>query len=107
MKAIFDESLASIIRKEAGDAAFYETIIYADGVFESSLAPLIEAAMKENPYVYIKSHPRGEEKQPHIEIQLSTTAKNSKEAKDRISKAIVQLSRLIKDKGGKVKLKPG
>jgi molybdenum cofactor synthesis domain-containing protein len=107
MKAIFDESLASIIRKEAGDAAFYETIIYADGVFESSLAPLTEAAMKENPYVYIKSHPRGEEKQPHIEIQLSTTAKNSKEAKDRISKAIVQLSRLIKDKGGKVKLKPG
>ncbi|MEM3550796.1 MAG: nicotinamide mononucleotide deamidase-related protein [Candidatus Bathyarchaeia archaeon] len=105
MEAIFDESLISLIRREAGDATFYETSIYADGVFESSLAPLIELAMKENPYVYVKSHPRGAEKHPHIEIHLSTTAKNSKEAKDRLGKAIVQLSKLIKDKGGKVKFK--
>ncbi|MGC8997922.1 MAG: nicotinamide mononucleotide deamidase-related protein [Candidatus Bathyarchaeia archaeon] len=105
MEAIFDEYIANLLRKEAGDVTFFETSIYADNIMESSLAPLIDITMHDNPYVYIKSHPRGAEKKPHIEIHLSTTAKDSKTAKDRLGKAIIQLSELIKEKGGKVKLK--
>jgi len=103
MEAIFDESVAAMFRKEAGDLTFYEASIYADNIMESTLAPLIDATMHDNPYVYIKSHPKGEEKKPHIEIHFSTTAKDSKTAKDRLGKAIIQLSELIKEKGGKVK----
>ena len=104
MEAIFDESVAVLLKKEAGEATFFETSIYADGIMESTLAPLIDLTMHDNPYVYIKSHPRGEEKKPHIEIHISTTAKDSKTAKDRLGKTIIQLSELISKKGGKVKV---
>ncbi|MGB9684162.1 MAG: nicotinamide mononucleotide deamidase-related protein [Candidatus Bathyarchaeales archaeon] len=103
MEAIFDSSVAGMLKKEAGNIMFFEANLYADNIVESTLAPLIDIAMHDNPYVYIKSHPRGEEKKPHIEIHLSTTAKDSKTAKDRLGKVMIQLSELIKEKGGKVK----
>lgn len=104
MEAIFDKSVVTMLKKEVGEVMFFEASIYADGIMESTLAPLIDVAMHDNPYVYIKSHPRGEEKKPHIEIHLSTTAKDSKTAKDRLGKTIIQLSELIRKKGGKVKV---
>ena len=82
---------------------FFETSIYVDNIMESSLAPLIDKTMHDNPYVYIKSHPKGEEKKPYIEIHFSTTAENSKIAKDRIGKAIIQLSELVQKSGGKIR----
>lgn len=105
MEAIFDESIVPLLRKAAEGVVFFETSIYADKIMESTLAPLIDQTMRDNPYIYIKSHPRGEEEKPHIEIHFSTTAKESKTAKDRLGKAIIQLSELIEKKGGKVKLK--
>lgn len=104
MEAIFEESMAALLRKEAGETMFFETSVYADGIMESTLAPLIDVTMHDNPYVYIKSHPKAEEKKPHIEIHLSTTAKDSETAKNRLGKAIIQLSEIIKEKGGKVKV---
>jgi molybdenum cofactor synthesis domain-containing protein len=104
MEAIFEGSVAALLKKEAGEAMFFEASIYADGIMESTLAPLIDLTMHDNPYVYIKSHPRGEEKKPRIEIHLSTTANNSETAKNRLGKAIIQLSELIREKGGKVKV---
>jgi nicotinamide-nucleotide amidase len=103
MEAIFDESVAPLLKKEAGEVAFFETSIYADGMMESTLAPLIDQTMHDNPYVYIKSHPKGEEKKPHLEIHFSTTAKDSKTAKDRLGKATTQLSELIQKNNGKIK----
>jgi len=105
MEAIFDEHVVNMLRKEAGDVTFFETSIYVNDILESALAPLIDVVMHDNPYVYIKSHPRGAEKKTHIEIHLSTTAKDSKTAKGRIGKAIIQLSELVREKGGKVKFK--
>jgi molybdopterin-biosynthesis enzyme MoeA-like protein len=103
MEAIFDESVASLLKKEAGKVAFFEKSIYADGIMESTLAPLIDQTMHDNPYVYIKSHPKGEEEKPHLEIHFSTTAKDSKTAKDRLEKAIIQLSELVQKNNGKIK----
>ena len=105
MEAIFEESVAPLLRKEASNLMFFEASIYADKIMESTLAPLIDKTMHDNPYIYIKSHPKGEEKKPHIEIHFSTTAKNSQTAKNRLGKAIVQLSELIEKSGGKVKQK--
>jgi len=103
MEAIFEESIVPLLKRKAGKVTFFETSIYADGIMESTLAPLIDQTMHGNPYVYIKSHPKGEEKKPHIEIHFSTTAKDSRTAKSRLEKAIVQLSELVKKEGGKIK----
>jgi nicotinamide-nucleotide amidase len=105
MEAIFDKSVASLLKKEAGKAMFFERSIYADNIMESSLAPLVDKTMHDNPYVYIKSHPKGEEKKPHIEIHFSTTAEDSKTAKDHLEKAIIQLSELVRKNNGKISLK--
>jgi molybdenum cofactor synthesis domain-containing protein len=103
MEAIFDEAVAPLLKKEAGKVAFFEVSIYADNIMESTLAPLIDQTMHDNPYVYIKSHPKGEEKKPHLEIHFSTTAKDSKTAKDRLGKAVIQLSELVQKNNGKIK----
>jgi len=103
MKAIFEGSVLPLLRQAAGDVIFFEASIEATGVMESVVAPLIDEVMHDNPYVYVKSHPKGTEKVPRIEFHLSTTAKESGVARNRVSRALVQLSELIQGKGGKVK----
>jgi nicotinamide-nucleotide amidase len=104
MEAIFEQTVAPLLKKEAGEVTFFETSIYADNIMESTLAPLIDIVMRDNPHVYVKSHPKGEERKPHLEMHLSTTAKDSKTAKNRLGKAIIQFSELIEKNGGKTKL---
>ena len=103
MKAIFEGSVLPIVKRAAGDLTFFETTIDVAGVMESELAPVIDRVMHDNPYVYIKSHPKGAERVPRIEFHLSTTAKDSKTANKRISTALSQLSEMIQSKGGKIK----
>jgi len=103
MKAIFEESVVPLLRKAAGNKTFFETSLEVRGIVESEVAPLIDQTMHSNPYVYIKSHPKGEEKIPRLELHLSTTAEDSNEARNRISNALIQISELIQGKGGKIK----
>ena len=103
MKSIFDESVASMLKKAAGKGTFFETSIEATKVIESEMAPLVERVMESNPHVYIKSHPKGAERVPRIEFHLSTTAKDSSTARKEVSKALLQLRELIQEKGGKIK----
>ena len=109
MEAIFDESVAPLIKKEAGDSGFFEKSVYADRIMESNLAPLIDQAMHDNPRVYIKSHvytrsnKQPSEGRPHIEIHFSTTAETSKSALKQLDKTIADLSRLIVNSGGRVR----
>jgi nicotinamide-nucleotide amidase len=103
MKSIFDESVASVMKKAAHNVTFFETSIEATKVIESEMAPLIEKVMHSNPHVYIKSHPKGAERVPRIEFHLSTTSKDSSTARKHVSKALIQLTELIQEKGGKIK----
>jgi len=103
MKAIFEGSVSPLLKQAAGDMTFFETSIEATGVMESEVAPLIDEVMHDNPYVYVKSHPKGSERVPRIEFHLSTTAKDSSTTRNRVSRALVQLSELVQGKGGKVK----
>ena len=108
MKAIFEESVVPLLKQAAGDVTFFETSIDVTGCMESEIAPLIDRIMHDNPYVYIKSHPKFEERIPHLEFHLSTTADNSEVAKKRVGKALIQLSEVLQEKGGKIKpSKPG
>jgi nicotinamide-nucleotide amidase len=103
MKSIFDMSVASVLKQAARGVTFFETSIEATKVVESEMAPLIDKVMHNNPYVYIKSHPKGSERVSRIEFHLSTTAKNSSTARKRVSRALLQLSELIQEEGGKIK----
>lgn len=103
MKAIFEESVASLLKQVAGDLTFFETNMEVTKVMESKVSSLIDRVMIDNPYVYIKSHPKGTETVPRIEFHFSTTAKSSSLARKRVGKALIQLSELIRKNGGKVK----
>lgn len=110
MEAIFDESLIAMMKKEAGRSAFFEKSILAENVMESNLAPLIDRVMHDNPHVYIKSHvytksnAHAAEGKPHIELHFSATANNPKAAMDWLDKAIAQLTELVQNSGGKVRV---
>jgi molybdenum cofactor synthesis domain-containing protein len=108
MEAIFTESLAEIIKNKAGASMFFEKSIYAEGIMESTLAPLIDQVMCGNSCVYIKSHvytkSTGQFKgrKSHIELHFSTTADDAKIARNRLKEAIAQLSELVQEGGGKI-----
>jgi len=103
MKAIFEDSLLPILQAAAGNLTFYEASLYVAGIMESEMAPLINQVMHDNPYIYVKSHPMGKEKQPKIELHLSTTAEDVETAKKRVGRVLIQLSEIVKAKGGKIK----
>jgi nicotinamide-nucleotide amidase len=102
MKAIFNETVAGLLKQASGKSAFYGKSIYVDGVMESSLAPLIDKVMQDNPDVYVKSHPKGREDRSHIEIHTSTTAEDAEKAEEKLQKAVTQISIAIGEIGGKV-----
>jgi replicative DNA helicase len=52
--------------------------------------------MTNNPSIYIKSHPKRGENNPHMELHLSTSGKSSENPEKKLSKAAMQLSALIK-----------
>jgi hypothetical protein len=58
--------------------------------------------MRDNPGIYVKSHPKGEENQPHIELHFSLTANNKNEAEEKLRKAVPQLSGLVMENKGKI-----
>jgi len=102
MEAIFESSVIPLLQKAAGDVGFFELSVYADGIMESVLAPLIDKAMHDNPFVYIKSHPKSREIKPHMELHLSTTGKLSENPDKRLSKTALELAGLIEKAGGEV-----
>jgi nicotinamide-nucleotide amidase len=103
LKSIFDESVAPKLKQASDGVTFFEASVNSTNIMESEMAPLIDRVMQNNPFVYIKSHPKGTERVPIIEFHLSTTAKDATSARQRVSKALVQLTELIQGKGGKVK----
>ncbi len=111
MEAIFSACVASMLKKEAGKVAFVEVSIYADNIIESSLAPLIDRVMRDNPSVYIKSHvhtkghPSAEGRKSHIELHFSTRSSNLEAGRHSLDRAIAQMSELVERNGGKTKTK--
>jgi nicotinamide-nucleotide amidase len=102
MEAIFEETIAPLLKQASGGDIFYEKSLYAEGEMESNLAPLIDVVMHDNSGVYIKSHPKGKEDRPHMEIHFSIKSKEAEKAEEKLRKAIAQLSRLVEESGGKV-----
>jgi nicotinamide-nucleotide amidase len=102
MEAIFEAYIVPLLRQAAGDVGFFEVSVYANHVMEAVLAPLIDLVMKDNPKIYIKSHPTGRENRPHMELHLSTSGKPSEHPEEHLSKAAIQLAGLIERAGGEI-----
>jgi hypothetical protein len=58
--------------------------------------------MHDNHGVYVKSHPKGEEDKPHIEIHFSIKGREAEKPEEKLQKAVAQLSSLIEESSGKV-----
>jgi len=95
MEAIFTQSIAPIVKQTVGDVVFCEKSIFVSEIMESTLAPLIDKVMNDNPGIYIKSHPKGEENKPHIEIHLTLRAQSKNQPSEKILKALNELINLI------------
>ena len=102
MEAIFEGSVEAMIRATVGDVFVREKSLKVTEIMESTIAPLIDETMRDNPLVYIKSHPKLSEAHPSIELHLMTTAKSKNEAEERIDSAAERISELISKHGGKV-----
>jgi nicotinamide-nucleotide amidase len=100
MKAIFDGTLVPLIKQALGESGFYEESVFVEGVMESGLTPLIDRVMRDNVGVYVKSHPKGRESVPHIEVHFSIVADDSGVARERLRRAVLQLSGLVGEVGG-------
>jgi molybdenum cofactor synthesis domain-containing protein len=108
MEAIFEESVAQMVKEKVGSSIFFETSVFLDGIMESTLAPLIDRVMQDIPHVYIKSHVytatvvQVEGKKSHIELHFSTTAENKEAAEILLNEAVAQMSNLVQNHGGRV-----
>jgi len=101
MEAIFNQTIAPLLKEAVGKRVFCERSMFLYGIMESQLAPLIDKVMVANEGVYIKSHPMGAENKPHIEIHLTIAAKEEEKPMKTLEKAMCQLAILVEENGGK------
>lgn len=95
LKWIFENQLVPILKKRA-TGHYYEKIIHLNLRDESTLAPLIDEAMKTDPEVYIKSMVKsyGE---PGIRLWVSCHGENTEEITKRVEKIADLLTELTRD----------
>lgn len=102
MQAVFDKNVVPLIRSFIGRRHFHELSLNVTAIVESELAPLLDRVIRDNPHVYIKSHPKGVEGSSRIELHLTTSAKTLQIAKNRAEKAANEISQVIIKSGGRV-----
>lgn len=97
LQAIFNKTIADIVRAMAGRQFFYETSITVFGLPESQIAPLIDQVMEKMPTVYIKSHAKGGEgsREGLIELHFSTKSNRKATAMSRTLRAVTMMSELL------------
>ena len=88
-RAIFRRTIAVQIRRGTM-TRYVERWIRVLGVMESTLAPLINQAMRRWPDLYIKSHPRGLEGEriPHIDLHFSKFSSNSDQTEKEVTAVV-------------------
>jgi len=70
MRAIFKGSVVPMIESVGTKHRFYEHSLLLRGIPESSLSPKIDEVMRKHRQVFIKSHPKGIEKDGSARIEL-------------------------------------
>ena len=104
VRIIFEESIVPLLKEVSGNMMFFETRLEVRELWEGQLAPLIDQVMAENLKVYIKSFfhlAKDAGHFPRLEVQLSTFDEDANVAEPRLNKALLKISTLIRNKGGK------
>jgi molybdopterin-biosynthesis enzyme MoeA-like protein len=101
-EAIFNETIAPLIKQAVGNRVFCERSLFVDGLFESVVAPLIDKIMGNNLGVYVKSHTKPSEGKPHLELHLTINVDIEQEPAKKLCKAAEELAVLIEKCGGQV-----
>ena len=101
MEAIFTETIAPLIAEAVGKSVFCQRSLFVQGLFESRLAPLIDAVMKDNVGVYIKSHPMLSETKPYLELHLTIICDQEQNPAAKLLKAAKEIAELIGQNGGR------
>ena len=103
-KAIFTRTVSKVIVAKSGGINFLEKWLKAEGIMESSLAPIIDRVMRRWPGVYIKSHPRGIEAsgRSHLELHFSISSAEPRKAERILSGAIRELANDVKGTRAKI-----
>lgn len=104
-KAIFLESILGKILTKGRGRSYIESWLRISGILESSLAPIIDRVMSHTTGVYIKSHPRGIEKnRSQIELHFSTFAPTTSVGGRSIRKAVNEMKRELRTRGVRVRV---
>jgi molybdenum cofactor synthesis domain-containing protein len=101
MEAIFNQTIASAIKEAVGKAAFSQRNLFVE-MGESRLAPFVDQVMKDNPGIYIKSHPITSDDRPRVELHLTMVATEAVSPDKLLALATKQLAALIIANGGTV-----
>jgi len=97
LKAIFNRSIAPLIRKKTGNTSFLERRVMVRGIAESELSSTIDKVMNHYPSIFVKSHPRGSRglRSPKLELHLTSTSSDESRTRRELSNAVAMLIRSV------------
>ncbi len=103
MRLMFSQTVLPAAASLAGEL-FGERSIILKGIPESSLSPVLDEWRKANPDIYIKSHPRGKESVPTLEIHLSATGGDPEALNSLLDRGERSFEGLVRQAGGQIKV---
>ncbi len=103
MRAIFKRSVEREIQMRMGRIFSHTVVMDLEGIFESSLAPILKEAGREFPQAYIKSHPKGiKEGRSRIELDIVVTGRVKGKVSTEVRSLAATLSKNILQAGGTI-----
>jgi len=103
MRHIFRRSVEPEIAERLGELHRKSVTLKVEGIYESTLAPIIGAALRRHPGAYIKSHPRGiREGKSRIELDVATVSEERAEAEGSTAQIVRELRRDIEASGAMI-----
>jgi nicotinamide-nucleotide amidase len=99
MRAIFRSSIVPMIEEFGSAYRFYERSMLLRGIPESSLSPIIDQVMQKHPSIFIKSHPRGIERNgsARIELHFRVGGMSREEPETELNLAVALMKRRLKN----------
>jgi nicotinamide-nucleotide amidase len=103
MKSIYKSAVHPEIRRKVGKLYTAKVIMHLMGVYESTLAPEIAAALKLHPSAYIKSHPKGvREGKSSVELDMVVVSTRKQEAESECEEMASFFAGKIEEAGGSI-----
>lgn len=104
MREMFAESVEPAVRESVGRVHRSSATIRLEGIFESTLAPILAREVGRHPRAYVKSHPRGvREGVSRIELDIAVTGPSKENTEREVREVASAILRAAAAEGGTVK----